>query len=316
MRLFKLFPVLLFFFSILLASTAEAAEIEVPIASQIAGFYKWALGIGGLVALGIIVFGGILYTVSAGNASKQDDAKQWVTGALIGLILLFGSYLILNTINPNLTVLKDVTLKRNVSAPTLDNPVSVPIVALPSVASRPPTCLGSPPPNTIPDRWQSLKEAGIPCNDYGNASAGCYVSDSGCALLNASGVFCGGNFVAGGNCRTKLDSTLINNLLAAEGAGFKIYVTSSVCSASHADTSFHYRRLGADLNLPSSDAEIRKLMNFLNSTSCINDLWGPDRFGGLCRDRGVSVDCTVVDRGTGQNTHENHLHYDVQPNCK
>ncbi|MDP3991603.1 MAG: pilin [Candidatus Colwellbacteria bacterium] len=307
MKLFKLSPVLLFFFGILLVSTAKAAEIKVPITNQVAGFYKWALGIGGLVALGIIVFGGILYAVSAGNASKQDDAKQWVTGALIGLVLLFGSYLILNTINPDLTVLKDVTLERNLRAPTLDNPVSAPITTLPlgeRVTSQTPTCLSS--QAAAPDNRRSLKEAGISCNDYG----GCSVHSSGCALLNESGVFCSNNYVAGGNCRTKLDSTLINNLLAAEGAGFNIYVTSSVCSTLHAQTSFHYRTLGADLNLPSSDAEIRKLMTFLSSRSCIHDLWGPSRFSGLCADNGrKGVACSVPN-------HENHLHYDVQPNCK
>ncbi|MDP2650826.1 MAG: hypothetical protein Q8P04_01900, partial [bacterium] len=67
-----------------------------------------------------IVFGGILYTVSAGNASKQDDAKQWITGALIGLLLLFGSYLILNTINPELTKLNDLKLIVNEAAQSGD----------------------------------------------------------------------------------------------------------------------------------------------------------------------------------------------------
>src|SRR3972149_9903350 len=106
----------LFSLLILITNAAEETTVSLGLAPQIAHFYQWALGIGGLVALGIIVFGGILYTVSAGNASKQDDAKQWITGALIGLLLLFGSYLILNTINPELTKLKDLKLIVNEAA--------------------------------------------------------------------------------------------------------------------------------------------------------------------------------------------------------
>ena len=106
----------LFFIPIVQAAKGNASTTSLGLAPQIANFYQWALGIGGLVALGIIVFGGILYTVSAGNASKQDDAKQWITGALIGLLLLFGSYLILNTINPELTKLNDLKLIVNEAA--------------------------------------------------------------------------------------------------------------------------------------------------------------------------------------------------------
>lgn len=276
--------------------------MEIPIAGQIANLYTWALGIGGLVALGIIVFGGILYTVSAGNASKQDDAKQWITGALIGLLLLFGSYLILNTINPELIKLKDITLEKNKPAepsqskllsPTSDNPVSVPLIAFPF------------------GEGVALREAGISCNDYG----ACAVHTDGCALLNESGGFCinnpaRGGTVGSGNCGTKINPTLVNDLIAAKESGFNVYVTSSVCSTSHGEASFHYRLLGADLNLPSSDGEIRRLMTFLNSRQCIHDLWGPSRFSGLCVDEGrKGVACFVPN-------HENHLHYDVQPNCK
>lgn len=96
--------------------------INIPIAGQIANLYIWALGIGALVALGALIFGGLLYITSAGNASRQDDAKEWIFGAVIGLFILFGSYLILNTINPNLTVLRDFTLEKN--NPTKNNPAA------------------------------------------------------------------------------------------------------------------------------------------------------------------------------------------------
>lgn len=62
--------------------------------------FTWALGIGGMFALGIIIYGGTMYIASAGNASRQTDAKDWIWAAVYGLILLAAGYLILNTINP------------------------------------------------------------------------------------------------------------------------------------------------------------------------------------------------------------------------
>jgi Type IV secretion system pilin len=68
----------------------------------IANFYQFALLIGGILAFGAIVFGGVKYAASVGNPSAQSDAKEWIEGALIGLLLLAGVYLILYVINPNL----------------------------------------------------------------------------------------------------------------------------------------------------------------------------------------------------------------------
>jgi len=64
------------------------------------GIFGWALGIGGVAALGVIIFGGVMYIASAGNVSRQGDAKEWIKAAVYGLILLAAGYLILNTLNP------------------------------------------------------------------------------------------------------------------------------------------------------------------------------------------------------------------------
>jgi len=61
---------------------------------------NWAIGIGGLLALGVIIYGGILRIVSAGDPSMQEEATKWIKAAIYGLLLLLGAYLILNTINP------------------------------------------------------------------------------------------------------------------------------------------------------------------------------------------------------------------------
>lgn len=68
----------------------------------IANFYQYALLISGVLAFGAIVYGGVLHAISAGNPSKQSEGKSWIWSALIGLLLLGGAYIILNTVNPNL----------------------------------------------------------------------------------------------------------------------------------------------------------------------------------------------------------------------
>jgi hypothetical protein len=66
-------------------------------------FYKFAMMISGVLAFGAIVYGGVKYTLAAGNPSGQSEGKEWVKGALLGLFLLVSAYLILNVINPDLT---------------------------------------------------------------------------------------------------------------------------------------------------------------------------------------------------------------------
>ncbi|MBI4159956.1 hypothetical protein HY504_02220 [Candidatus Wolfebacteria bacterium] len=76
-------------------------------ANMVNRFYQVGLGLAGAAAFGVMIYGAILYTVSAGNTSMQGEAKQWITGALWGVGLLLGAYLILYTINPRLVNLRN-----------------------------------------------------------------------------------------------------------------------------------------------------------------------------------------------------------------
>lgn len=64
-------------------------------------FYQIALGLAGAAALGVLIYGAILWTLSGAVTSKQD-ALEWIKGAIWGVVLLLGAYLILWTINPRL----------------------------------------------------------------------------------------------------------------------------------------------------------------------------------------------------------------------
>ena len=97
---------------------AESYELSVPLGEKgeitkvenlpqyISTIFEFGLGIAGLLALGLIIFGAIQYTTSAGNVARQQDAKDRITSAIYGLVLLLGAFLILNVINPKLTQLE------------------------------------------------------------------------------------------------------------------------------------------------------------------------------------------------------------------
>jgi hypothetical protein len=76
----------------------------------VANFYQYALMVGGILAFGVVVYGGVRYMISAGNPSGQSDAKEWIQAAIMGILLLAGAYFILKVINPNLVNLTLPTL--------------------------------------------------------------------------------------------------------------------------------------------------------------------------------------------------------------
>lgn len=76
-------------------------------ADFVVNFYNFALGIAGTLAIIEIIYGGIKYIVSAGNSSAQTDAKDIIMSSIWGILLLAGAFLVLNTINPTLTQIKN-----------------------------------------------------------------------------------------------------------------------------------------------------------------------------------------------------------------
>jgi hypothetical protein len=84
----------------------------------IANFYQFALIIAGVLAFGIVVYGGIRYMTSAGNPSGASEGKEWIEAALLGLLLLAGAYFILKVVNPQLLNLNLPSLTAATVAPT------------------------------------------------------------------------------------------------------------------------------------------------------------------------------------------------------
>jgi hypothetical protein len=85
-----------------LAATREG----VPINQLVAWFYYFLVGISGLSTFLMLVWGGFTWLTSTGNPTKISDAKDKITSAVLGLVIILSSYLILKVINPELTTLK------------------------------------------------------------------------------------------------------------------------------------------------------------------------------------------------------------------
>lgn len=80
------------------------------IAEYIMGVYNYAIAIIGVLAVLAIAMGGVMWAMSFGNPSIVTEGKAWITGAILGLVLALGSYILLNTINADLVRMRPINL--------------------------------------------------------------------------------------------------------------------------------------------------------------------------------------------------------------
>lgn len=73
------------------------------IGEYIAGIYKYAVGIVGILATVVLMWGGLIWLTAGGNAAHVTEAKTWIGASITGLVLVLCSYMILYEINPDLT---------------------------------------------------------------------------------------------------------------------------------------------------------------------------------------------------------------------
>jgi hypothetical protein len=84
---------------------------ENALPNYIKTLYQFSLGVAGVLAAGMIAAGAIYRAISAGSPDKINEANDMITSALLGLVLLFGSFLILRTVNPVLVELRSPEAK-------------------------------------------------------------------------------------------------------------------------------------------------------------------------------------------------------------
>jgi len=80
----------------------QPERVTVPVPEYVRYIFNFAIWATGILALLVLIYAGIEYFLSTGNPEKIKTAKDRITAALIGLLILLGSYLILWSINPNL----------------------------------------------------------------------------------------------------------------------------------------------------------------------------------------------------------------------
>lgn len=78
-------------------SAAECGDYTV---SDIVGMSiviaNWIFGIVGSLTLLMFVYGGFMFLISAGSSDKVSSAKKIITAAVVGLVIVFASYMIIN----------------------------------------------------------------------------------------------------------------------------------------------------------------------------------------------------------------------------
>lgn len=94
----------IFFLTPLIVSAQGDINI---LGNYINNLYLTAIGLSGLLAVIMIVAGAAYLTISGASPDKQKEGKSYITAALLGLMLLLGAFVLLNTINPELVELQD-----------------------------------------------------------------------------------------------------------------------------------------------------------------------------------------------------------------
>jgi len=117
--IFKIFTVLFCGFLFILPISIFALEIEYP--KTVSGYtltntpdlsqyskyvFEFGLSIGLAVAVLTLTISGILYFIAPISPSSLEIAKDRISGAISGLLILLLTYLIITTINPYLSIFK------------------------------------------------------------------------------------------------------------------------------------------------------------------------------------------------------------------
>jgi len=95
----------------LIPDVPPPTTVKVGIPSYVRYLYVFIIVIAGFLSLLMLVIGGVRYVYSAGSPEKTKDAKNQINNAIFGLVILLCSFLILKTINPQLTTLQEPVLK-------------------------------------------------------------------------------------------------------------------------------------------------------------------------------------------------------------
>lgn len=73
--------------------------------------FRFSVLIVGIVILGALIVNGLNYLTSFGNPEKLSEAKSGIFSAFLGAIILLSSFILINTINPQLLIVEPEKIK-------------------------------------------------------------------------------------------------------------------------------------------------------------------------------------------------------------
>ncbi len=288
--------------------------------------YNFALGLGGLFAFFQLVRAGILWSSEGSGISAKADAKNTIINTIFGLLLLLFSWVILNTINPQILNL-DISVSKTESGQqslglaqgkkqtlagvfdslsgfsqrqSLDDVIRH-ISQTYLVQTKPDVIARIDDPKTLFFEQNLSLQVGL------GRPTNCKTASS--MSLNTAGIPCIDSLSQAFNCYTPLACSLINDLVE-----LKTIVDFQVLTGS--DSGSHAEKRAVDIVLYNLDAQIidprdQTMVYFLNSkkSQCGDELFAPAKFG---------ESCYFMSNGEATSTCSflnNQIHYSTKSGC-
>lgn len=78
----------------------------------IKAIYKYAIGIVGIIAAVAMMAGGLIWLTAGGDSGRVNTAKDIIKSSMLGMVILFCSFVILSTVNPDLVKLQNLNITK------------------------------------------------------------------------------------------------------------------------------------------------------------------------------------------------------------
>ncbi len=180
------------------------------------GLYNFLLSVVGIVAVMMLIIGGMRYITAAGNQAAISDAKDIITSALFGLLLAILSWVIVAEINPDVLYIKKpgadfaTTTSTALGSCGTYDPLAPPAASCTCVDPAAPvigTAQGVIDQNTCSFACRALNYCLLPnskCIEVGTLADGNGIDDCNCVdgtdILSVVGQTCHDTCLAANNC--------------------------------------------------------------------------------------------------------------------
>lgn len=202
--------------------------------------YRFAIAAGSVVGILFIVISGYLYIASDGNQETVDKAKSIFTSSITAMVILFGGWVLLKALNPDLLKFQNI------------QPPSVKLATV-----TPPTVLGT---DTATAAQTILNLNG---SKLSIASTGCDCPGN-CAIKSLSDLAAGKQAVYDGpgtTCNagfTPVSSTMLNALISAANSGNNFMIQSITGGHHSSSADPHYSGQAVDVTPNPATASNQK----------------------------------------------------------